>query len=328
MRTTVRCCFAAWAAFSAVIAMAAGPTAIVKADRTNVRAKPAFDGEVLATLKKGDTVEVVGAEAGTGVDGSSPKDWTKVALPPQVAVWVYGPLVDGTTKTVKGKSLNLRAGPGRNYSEIGLLPRGATVVVVRESDGWLQIEPPAGTYAFVASNLIERKDVEAPAEAPAIATPAVATTTEKPPAARPAIAESTPVVPAEVPEVKTAPIPPAVTSPVPVDAAAPAAAAVVETAAAIVPAAPLPAAPVLADSAPRQVLREGILRRSWNANSPGNFELRSTRGEGTLGFLVNEDPSIDLAKFKGKHVFVTGEEWRDARWKLPVLKVKSVESAD
>lgn len=299
--------------------MAAGPTAIVKVDRTNLRAKPAFDGEVLATLKKGDTVEVVGAEAGTGVDGSSPKDWTKVSLPSQVAVWVYGPLVDGTTKTVKGKSLNLRAGPGRNYSEIGVLPHGATVAVVRESDGWLQIEPPAGTFAFVASNLIERKDVEAPA---------VATTTEKPPAARPAVAESTPVVPAEVPEVKTAPIPPAVSSPVPVDAAAPAAAAVVETAAAIVPAAPLPAAPVLADSAPRQVLREGILRRSWNANSPGNFELRSTRGEGTLDFLVNEDPSIDLAKFKGKHVFVTGEEWRDARWKLPVLKVKSVESVD
>ncbi len=304
--------------------MAAGPTAIVKADRTNVRAKPAFDGEVLATLKKGDTVEVVGAEAGTGVDGSSPKDWTKVALPPQVAVWVYGPLVDGATKTVKGKSLNLRAGPGRNYSEIGLLPRGATVVVVRESDGWLQIEPPAGTYAFVASNLIERKDGAAPAEAPA-----VATTTEKPPAARPAIAESSPVVPAEVPEVKTAPIPPPVRPSVPADTVAPAAAAVVETAAAATaPAVPLPAVPVLADSAPRQVLREGILRRSWNANSPGNFELRSTRGEGTLDFLVNEDPSIDLAKFKGKHVFVTGEEWRDARWKLPVLKVKSVESAD
>ena len=302
--------------------MAAGPTAIVKVDRTNLRAKPAFDGEVLATLKKGDTVEVVGAEAGTGVDGSSPKDWTKVSLPSQVAVWVYGPLVDGTTKTVKGKSLNLRAGPGRNYSEIGVLPHGATVAVVRESDGWLQIEPPAGTFAFVASNLIERKDVDAPAEAPA-----VATTTENPPAARPAVAESTPVVPAEVPEVKTAPIPPPVRPSVPADTVAPAAASGVETTAAIVPA-PLPAAPVLADSAPRQVLREGILRRSWNANSPGNFELRSTRGEGTLDFLVNEDPSIDLAKFKGKHVFVTGEEWRDARWKLPVLKVKSVESAD
>ena len=298
--------------------MAAGPTAIVKADRTNVRAKPAFDGEVLATLKKGDTVEVVGAEAGTGVDGSSPKDWTKVALPPQVAVWVYGPLVDGATKKVKGKSLNLRAGPGRNYSEIGLLPHGATVAVVRETDGWLQIEPPAGTYAFVASNLIERKDGEVPAVA----------TTEKAPTAHPAVAAPTPSVPAEVPEVKTAPVPPAVRPSVPAEPVAPASATVAETATATAPAAPLPAVPVLADSAPRRVLREGILRRSWNANSPGNFELRSTRGEGTLDFLVNEDPSIDLAKFKGKQVFVTGEEWRDARWKLPVLKVKTIESAE
>lgn len=318
MRPTVRRCFAAWAALSAVVAMAAGPTAIVKADRTNVRAKPAFDGEVLATLKKGDTVEVVGAEAGTGVDGSSPKDWTKVALPPQVAVWVYGPLVDGATKKVKGKSLNLRAGPGRNYSEIGLLPHGATVAVVRETDGWLQIEPPAGTYAFVASNLIERKDGEVPAVA----------TTEKAPTAHPAVAAPTPIVPAEVPEVKTAPVPPAVRPSVPAEPVAPASATVAETATATAPAAPLPAVPVLADSAPRRVLREGILRRSWNANSPGNFELRSTRGEGTLDFLVNEDPSIDLAKFKGKQVFVTGEEWRDARWKLPVLKVKTIESAE
>ncbi len=293
--------------------MAAGPTAIVKADRTNVRAKPAFDGEVLATLKKGDAVEVLGAEAGTGVDGSSPKDWTKVALPPQVAVWVYGPLVDGATKTVKGKSLNLRAGPGRNYSEIGLLPHGASVAVVRESDGWLQIEPPAGTYAFVASNLIERKDGEAPAVA----------TAEKTQAAHPAVAEPSSIVPTEVPgpAAKAAPVPS-------VENVVPAADAVVETAAAAVPAAPLPAVPVLAESAPRRVLREGILRRSWNANSPGNFELRSLRGEGTLDFLVNDDPSIDLAKYKGKQVFVTGEEWRDARWKLPVLKVKSVESAD
>ncbi len=320
MRPTVRRCFAAWAALSAIVAMAAGPTAIVKADRTNVRAKPAYDGEVLATLKKGDTVEVVGAEAGTGVDGSSPKDWTKVALPAQVAVWVYGPLVDGATKTVKGKSLNLRAGPGRNYSEIGILPHGATVAVVRETDGWLQIEPPAGTYAFVASNLIERKDGEAPAVA----------STEKAPAARPAVAEAAPIVPAEVPEVKSAPLPPAARPSVPAESVAPAApaAAAVETAAAPVPAVPLPAVPVLADSAPRRVLREGILRRSWNANSPGNFELRSARGEGTLDFLVNEDPSIDLAKFKGKAVFVTGEEWRDARWKLPVLKVKTIESAE
>ena len=302
--------------------MAAGPTAIVKADRTNVRAKPAFDGEVLATLKKGDMVEVLGAEAGTGVDGSSPKDWTKVALPPQVAVWVYGPLVDGATKMVKGKSLNLRAGPGRNYSEIGLLPHGATVAVVRESDGWLQIEPPAGTYAFVARNLIEFKDGEAPAIA----------ATEKLQAAPASVPESTSISPAEVPVAdavaKTAPIAPSLRSPAPVENVAPAAAGVVETAAAIAPAAPLPAVPVLADSEPRRVLREGILRRSWNANSPGNFELRSLRGEGTLDFLVNDDPSIDLAKFKGKQIFVTGEEWRDARWKLPVLKVKSIESAD
>lgn len=318
MRPTVRRCFAAWAALSAVVAVAAGPTAIVKADRTNVRAKPAFDGEVLATLKKGDTVEVVGAEAGTGVDGSSPKDWTKVALPPQVAVWVYGPLVDGATKTVKGKSLNLRAGPGRNYSEIGLLPHGATVAVVRESDGWLQIEPPAGTFAFVASNLIERKDGGAPAVA----------TTEKASAARPAVAEATPDVTTSFPVADTVPIAREKSPPVPADTGAPAAAAVAEIAVATAPTAPLPAVPVLADSAPRRVLREGILRRSWNANSPGNFELRSTRGEGTLDFLVNEDPSIDLAKFKGKQVFVTGEEWRDARWKLPVLKVKTVESVE
>ncbi len=299
--------------------MAAGPAAIVKADRTNVRAKPAFDGEVLATLKKGDAVEVLGTEAGTGVDGSAPKDWTKVALPPQVAVWVYGPLVDGATKTVKGKSLNLRAGPGRNYSEIGLLPHGATVAVVRESDSWLQIEPPAGTYAFVASNLIERKDGEPLAVAP----------TEKAPAERLVVAEPTANVPTEVPladpVAKVAPVPPAVRPPAPVENVAPAA--VVETVA-TAPAAPLPAVPVLADAAPRRVLREGILRRSWNANSPGNFELRSTRGEGTLDFLVNEDPSIDLAKFKGKQVFITGEEWRDVRWKLPVLKVKTVESVD
>ncbi|MBN8247361.1 MAG: hypothetical protein J0L84_07945, partial [Verrucomicrobia bacterium] len=58
-----------------------------------------------------------------------------------------------------------------------------------------------------------------------------------------------------------------------------------------------------------------------------HFELRDNfYGEGVLDYLYIE-PQDDLKKFLGQRVRVEGEEYRDSRWRTPVLKVKSVELA-
>ncbi len=100
---------------------------VIKTDRTNVRAKPSLDAEILASLSKGQEVEVLGELTPPG----SKETWSRIAMPSAVAVWVYGPLVDAKAGTVRAKELNYRAGPGRNYSVLGLLKKGDAIAVAR-----------------------------------------------------------------------------------------------------------------------------------------------------------------------------------------------------
>ena len=144
-----------FAGLFAVAVLHAESTATIKADRTNLRAKPAFDGEVLATLQKGDTVTVLGQVPGTGTDGK-PRDWTKVALPKRAQVWVYAPLVDEKTKVVKGKSLNLRAGPGTRYPIEWVYRRvGLPVQIEREFEAWRLVTDQDGVKGWVHSATLQ-----------------------------------------------------------------------------------------------------------------------------------------------------------------------------
>ena len=50
-----------------------------------------------------------------------PAQWAKIALPSSTHAWVKTSYIDATSKTVLPKKLNLRAGPGENYSVWALL---------------------------------------------------------------------------------------------------------------------------------------------------------------------------------------------------------------
>lgn len=135
--------------------------AAVRADRTNLRAQPSKDAEVLASLHKGELLEVLGEEVPVG----QKEIWSRVALPSSVMVWVYSPGVD-KAGVVKNETVNFRAGPGRNYTILGSLRRGDSVVIIREFDNWLQIAPPRGSTAYVASRLLASPEAAANAKAP------------------------------------------------------------------------------------------------------------------------------------------------------------------
>ena len=346
MRSThlKRTLFFAGAALLSLLTANAQIPAVIKGDRTNVRAKPSFDGEVLTSLKKGDVISVIGEVDGIASDGKTTRSWSKIELPAKVAVWVYGPLIDAKTKAVKGATVNLRAGPGRNYSELGKLSQGASITIVRSLEDWTQIEPPTGTFAYVASSLVDttpqtsvvknEKAAEKPAEKPP---EPVATTRTAPPIPTKTVAEAPaeakPTEPAPAPiETKVAEAPqlkPATAETVAAPALVPASiAAPVVTASALTPATPITAPTVPpAEVKPRHVIRDGVVGGAISVQSPGYFELRSLHAEGVVDYLVSEDKDLDLGKFHGKAVTVSGEEWRDVRWKTPVLKVKSIEAA-
>lgn len=85
-------------------------SAIVKVDRGNVRTTPSRDGEVIVTLRRGDSVEV--REAANG-------EWVRIALPAKASVWIYGLLVDAVGHRVRTAEANVRTGPVKELFRTG-----------------------------------------------------------------------------------------------------------------------------------------------------------------------------------------------------------------
>lgn len=317
----------------------------VKADRTNLRARPSYDGEVLASLRRGSSVNVIAEVEGTEGEPGGGRKWAKVQLPADVAVWVYAPLVDAKTHQVKGEVLKFRAGPGRNYSELGELRRGELITEIRQADDWIQIEPPVQAIAFVAASLLETGEPVAstpppPLEVAPVPDPApqivpvipLQPALQRNPApisksARPESRSETTVTPEARPAEAAAPEQPDPTPVAVVPDAVPSGS--------LAPATETIAPAVAGIPAARAVVREGVVRRTNKLQAPGLFELRSirqggglfSRDEGLLDFLIVENPDIKLERFENRRVFVHGTEWRDERWRTPVLNIERIDTA-
>ena len=92
-----------------------------------------------------------------------PAQWAKIASPTNTHTWVSARFINPTNKTVLPKKLNLRAGPGENYSVLGVIERGTPVNEIITKNGWTEIETPASTYAFVAAMYL-KQEAAAPVE--------------------------------------------------------------------------------------------------------------------------------------------------------------------
>jgi len=143
------------------VALVPGPAEV--AANINARGQAGLKGEVVAHLKKGETVTVLGQINLDKHKASEPAQWAKIALPTSTHAWVKASYIDATSKTVLPKKLNLRAGPGENFSVLGVIERGTTVNPITTKDDWMQIDPAASAYAFVAAMYLKQ---EAPAPAP------------------------------------------------------------------------------------------------------------------------------------------------------------------
>ena len=70
-------------------------------------------------------------------------------------MWVNSSFINASNQTVQPKKLNLRSGPGENYSVIGLLQRGDAVKPVTTKGDWTEIEAPTNAYAFMAAQYLK-----------------------------------------------------------------------------------------------------------------------------------------------------------------------------
>ncbi|MCI0747140.1 MAG: SH3 domain-containing protein [Verrucomicrobia subdivision 3 bacterium] len=310
------------AATTAVPSLAGDPItgpgpAIVSQRNVNVRGKPAINSEVLVRLNRGDRVNVLEEVTLSKPKANEPAKWAKVSLPTNAAVWAHASFIDPTQNTVKPRRLNLRSGPGENYSIIGRIERGAVVKPIDTKGDWVKLDPPAEAYGFIAAHLLAREPAAPVIAAAPTATPGTPAQPAPPPI-------ETPVVTTPAP----APAEPVVATPAAPTAATPAPPPVIETPTpepAVTPT-PVPSEPE-ETLVKRIVTREGIVERSVSIQAPTYFILQSLENRRAINYLYSPATNVVLRDYFGQRIIVTGEESLDERWpNMPVIEVEKIEA--
>ncbi len=276
--------------------------AVAKQPNVNIRGQAKINSEIVGHLKKGDAVNVLEEITLKKPKQDEPSRWFRIALPPSQAVWIHSSFVDGTT--VKATKLNMRGGPGEEYSILGRMEKGTAFKQIEAKGDWLKIEAPTNAYGFVAAHLLEKTPTAI------VATPEAPKTNE--------LVAIPPAPPTTVP-VTTEPVP-AVATNTPIATEAPVTPPVVPT---VIPA---PAETPL-EKVKKVVSREGILKGSVSIQAPTYFELRSLDTGKTIDYLFSPSTNLMLKEYKGQRIIVTGEELLDERWQnTPVLIVDSLQT--
>jgi uncharacterized protein YgiM (DUF1202 family) len=314
------------------VTLVPGP-ATVAADHLNLRGQAGLQGEVVGHVQKGDTVTVLAEINLDKPKAGEPAQWAKIALPSDTKVWLNSKYI--TNNEVSVAKLNLRGGPGENFSVLGVIEKGASVTPVTTKGDWTQIQTPASAFAFVAASYLKQEGGEpnAPVQ-PVVA--AAETVPPTPPVVTPPPA--VPVTPTTVPEAQ--PIaPPAATPPPAPESAAPTTPppAAPEAVPAPVPEPVTPAmtmpTPTLAPEEedtnnpppPRIVTHEGSVRHSVSLVAPTYFELFDPSNDKAIDYLYTTSTNLNLARYDGLHIAVTGREGLDPRWKdTPVLTIEKI----
>jgi uncharacterized protein YgiM (DUF1202 family) len=284
-------------------AFADNESAVAKQNNINIRGQANINSEVVGHLKQGEAVTVLKEVTLKHPKTDEPAKWAQIALPAGMHVWVNGSFLD-TNQTVVATKLNLRTGPGENFSVIGQLHKGDTVKALNVKGDWAEVEAPSSAYAFVAAHLLARKvPGAAPTEPVTPPVAPVATTVETtaqiaPPAAgTPATTPATTEPTASVTPVETPTIP-----------------------------APLPAPVVDEPPAKRIVQREGIVGGTVSIQAPTHFELESLDDGKLMDYLYSTSTNLTLQRYKGLTVLVSGEEALDERWpNTPVITIQRIQ---
>lgn len=322
---------------AAPAAPGAPQTAVVKQDRVNVRGQAAQTSEVITQLRKGESVTILQEITLAKTKSGESAHWAKILLPGNTPVWVNAAFVDAEKKTVTSAKLNVRAGPGENFSVIGQLARGDAVKEIRKVEGWIEIEPPPNTYAFVAADLLEKSGTLAsvtpappapePAKPEAFVPPPLA-----PEPAKPEPAPATPPPAPAAPAVTENPAPPPAPEPSPAPAPATKAPFKIYMSPRLMSQLPPPPAVAPPAAAPKEPLpkrvvrREGIVRVTVSIQAPTLYALENAETGALLDYLYSPNATIKFKDLYGLRIVVTGEEYIDDRWpKTPVIKVETLQ---
>jgi uncharacterized protein YgiM (DUF1202 family) len=277
----------------------------VAVNNLNVRGQAGLKGEVIAHLNQGDAVTVISQLNLDKHATGEPGQWAKIALPASTHAWVNTKYIDATSKTVSAKKLNLRAGPGENFSVLGIVEQGTAVNIINTKGAWSEIEPPSTAYAFVAAMYLKQE-----ASGNMAANPPTSTEATPAPAPTPTpVPETAPVVTA--PPATTATVAPATTNPSPAPAVTPV---VIEN-----------APEVDTNLPPRVVTHEGVVGPVGSIIAPTPYVLYDPTTRANINFLYTTSTNLDIGRYVNMRIVVTGEESVAERWKdTPLLTIQRI----
>lgn len=320
MKTYGQWLCAIWFLSGAMVwASAAEQTAVVTGDRVNVRGRPSLIGEVIMQLNQGDQVLVLEQIPVANPKAGEPSQWMRIRLPANTPVWVFAPYIDPDEGISKVNRLNLRAGPGENFSVLGRIERGMPVKEIRVVNNWMEIEAPDTTHAFVAADFLEITGPAVPTEDPTTTAHAPAKADDLPPSET-----ASPETVAALDGEESAPTPVEVDSETPI-AAAPDTESIERIPGVTTP--PVAEEIELAvEELPRRVVsREGRVIISRSIQAPTEYALESLQTRRTINYIHSEDLGVNLKVYAGRKVIVTGEELIDRRWtNTPIVEVESI----
>lgn len=133
-------------------------------DAVNVRSGPGSSYSVLGYLSRGEQVTITGTVS---------SGWTQIRLSGSMLGYVNSsyltssyssgsscPVVipGGTVFRVTTSALNIRSGPGTNYSVLGVLKRGDQVTRIGQNGKWFKISTYNGADAWVSSKYLAGAD--------------------------------------------------------------------------------------------------------------------------------------------------------------------------
>ena len=80
---------------------------------------------------------------------------------------------------------------------------------------------------------------------------------------------------------------------------------------------------------PRIVTHEGVVRHVVSIVAPTEYELFDPKTGQNIDYLYTTSTSLNLQRYKGRRIIVTGEEGLDERWNnTPVLNIQSIQVAE
>jgi uncharacterized protein YgiM (DUF1202 family) len=275
--------------------------AVAKQSNINVRAQSHINSEVVFRLQKGDAVTVISEVVLPHPKADEPSRWVQIELPASTPVWVSSTFIDANQNVTPPK-LNVRSGPGENYSVVGVLHKGDMVKTIHTKEGWTQIEAPTNASGYVAAHLLAHKETPPPPVDLTMANPTPVMTpmnngggmTMTPATGTPGSGTPTPG--------------PGTTMPVP-------------------PPLPAPATDTSGGATPdRVVSREGMVGDTVSVQAPTYFQLESLDDGKAIDYLYTTSPNLVLEHWRGKKVLVQGIESLDERWpSTPVLTIQKIQ---